>query len=365
MLERRYQVFVSSTFNDLKLERRRVLEELTKFRYIAAGMEHFPAIDEAQFDYIKTVIQQSDYYVVILAGKYGSLASDGIGYVEKEYDYAVSIGLPVIALIRQDIGLLDTSLIESSAERLERLDAFRTRILDLRMAVFWTDVTDLCLRLVQSLQATVARYPRPGWVRGPFDIEHLQSTLEEQNQQLENFRAALAEQEKETMIAALKRTLSTRTLELTYTAGATEEQTTLISMLDAASLLVAELGFDTRTYASNVISIGDLPRAAEVLVRRASGDENAAINKRTVSEVERFLENYGLASFTEDGTGAKSLVVTKAGRQVAASELSRRAERAAIERATHGPTFRQIGLDLGLLLNAIVLKIVRQRRPEE
>ena len=52
-------------------------------------MEYFPALDEEQFDFIKTVIDQFDYYVAVVAGMYGSLASDGLSYSEKEYEYAL------------------------------------------------------------------------------------------------------------------------------------------------------------------------------------------------------------------------------------------------------------------------------------
>src|SRR5437879_2449851 len=107
--EKRYQVFVSSTFTDLKNERDRVLRTLARFRFIAAGMEYFPAVDDEQFNYIKTIIDFSDYYVVIVAGKYGTQAPDGLGYSEKEYEYAVQKSIPVIALIRQDIELLEPS----------------------------------------------------------------------------------------------------------------------------------------------------------------------------------------------------------------------------------------------------------------
>src|SRR5688572_17824780 len=79
---KRYQVFVSSTFRDLKNERDRILRTLAESNYIAAGMEFFPAIDQEQFNFIKTVIDESDYYVAVVAGMYGSLASDGLSYSE-------------------------------------------------------------------------------------------------------------------------------------------------------------------------------------------------------------------------------------------------------------------------------------------
>ena len=74
---------------DLQPERLAVLNQLLSINCIPVGMELFPAADEEQFEYIKKLIDESDYYVVIIAGRYGSLADDGLSYTEKEYDYAI------------------------------------------------------------------------------------------------------------------------------------------------------------------------------------------------------------------------------------------------------------------------------------
>lgn len=36
-------------------------------------MELFPASNKSQWDFIKRVIDESDFYLVIIAGKYGSI----------------------------------------------------------------------------------------------------------------------------------------------------------------------------------------------------------------------------------------------------------------------------------------------------
>ena len=86
MSERRYQVFLSSTYTDLTLERERVLRELAGHDYIASGMEYFPAMDEEQFEYIKTVIDEADYYVIITAGRYGRWLLTTSAIVRKSID---------------------------------------------------------------------------------------------------------------------------------------------------------------------------------------------------------------------------------------------------------------------------------------
>ena len=78
-MEKRYQVFVSSTYEDLIEERKNVSQALLECNCIPAGMELFPASNKKSWDIIKKVIDESDYYLLIIAGKYGSLGESDDG----------------------------------------------------------------------------------------------------------------------------------------------------------------------------------------------------------------------------------------------------------------------------------------------
>ena len=71
-MDKRYQVFVSSTYEDLQEERQEVMHALLELDCIPAGMELFPAANEDQWTLIKRVIDDCDYYLVIVGGRYGS-----------------------------------------------------------------------------------------------------------------------------------------------------------------------------------------------------------------------------------------------------------------------------------------------------
>ena len=75
----RYQVFISSTFRDLRAERQAVLDAILSMNQFPAGMELFPAANEDQWSLIKGVIDDCDYYLVVSGGRYGSVGPDGIG----------------------------------------------------------------------------------------------------------------------------------------------------------------------------------------------------------------------------------------------------------------------------------------------
>ena len=88
-MDKRYQVFLSSTYEDLREERQKVIQALLEFDCIPTGMEFFPAADETQWELIKRVINECDYYVVIVGGRYGSLSPKGISYSQQEYEVLV------------------------------------------------------------------------------------------------------------------------------------------------------------------------------------------------------------------------------------------------------------------------------------
>jgi len=163
-MEKRYQVFVSSTYADLKEERRRVIQTLMEMDCIATGMELFPAADEEQWQFIKHVIDDCDYYLLIIGGRYGSLTSEGISYTEKEFDYAVDRGIKVIALL-QDLNEIPNDKLESDPKAQESLKQFREKVSSGRLIKPWRSAEDLPGLVAISLQKTMTSYPAMGWVR--------------------------------------------------------------------------------------------------------------------------------------------------------------------------------------------------------
>lgn len=93
-IDKRYQVFVSSTYKDLQEERQEIMQALLELDCIPSGMELFPAANDDQWTLTKKVIDDSDYYIVIIAGRYGSVGPEGYSYTEMEYRYALETKKP-------------------------------------------------------------------------------------------------------------------------------------------------------------------------------------------------------------------------------------------------------------------------------
>ena len=158
----RYQVFLSSTYDDLREERKAVLDALLEADFIPVGMEMFGAASVPSWDVITKTIDISDFYVLIVGFRYGSLL-DGISYTEREYDYAVKKGVPILTFIRDREAPVSTKKRESDPDSARKLDDFIKRVSS-KQCAYWTTDSDLKLKIIQSLSKEKMT-TRPGWYR--------------------------------------------------------------------------------------------------------------------------------------------------------------------------------------------------------
>ena len=101
--EKKIQVFVSPTYTDLKEERQAAVEAILSSGHIPAGMELFTAGDESQMTVIERWIDESDVYLLLLGGRYGSIEKvSGKSYTHLEYDYAIKKKIPLFAVLITD-----------------------------------------------------------------------------------------------------------------------------------------------------------------------------------------------------------------------------------------------------------------------
>lgn len=164
MNEKRYQVFLSSTFRDLKDERQAVLDAILKLRHIPAGMEIFPAADSTPWEMIRSIINDSDYYVLIIGGRYGSSEADGISYTEREYALAVELQKPVLAFLHAAPETLPYDKNEKEKKTRRKLANFRKAV-QKHHCKYWQDISTLQTQVIISLTWAIQTHPTTGWVR--------------------------------------------------------------------------------------------------------------------------------------------------------------------------------------------------------
>lgn len=163
--EKFYKVFVSSTYEDLQPERNEVFDSLLKCGCFPVGMEHFPGSNSRSLDLIKKYIDQCDYYLIVSAGKYGSLVpNEKISYTEWEYNYATERNIPCLTFLHQNLDNLIGSKLDKQHRK--QLDAFRGRLTKAgREVKFYETADELGKKVLHAFQSESQHSPAIGWVR--------------------------------------------------------------------------------------------------------------------------------------------------------------------------------------------------------
>jgi len=168
--KKKLQVFVSSTYTDLHEERQAAVQAILTAGHIPAGMELFAAGDETQMNVIKRWIDESDVYMLILGGRYGSIESKSQkSYIHLEYEYAVEKGKPLFAVV------IDESYLEEKVKKdglraiekdhSEKLKEFRELVCS-KMVRFWKDPKDIKLAVMETMADFSNREELIGWIPG-------------------------------------------------------------------------------------------------------------------------------------------------------------------------------------------------------
>ena len=169
-MDKKLQIFISSTYVDLKDERQAAVQAILKAGHIPAGMELFTAGDKSQMETIKRWIDESDIYMLILGGRYGSIEpTTSLSYTELEYDYAIEREKPLFAVVITDEAL-ERNVKAHGTERLEReqpvaLADFKKKVLS-NISSFFDDPKDIKLAVHETIGDFIGRYDFSGWIRG-------------------------------------------------------------------------------------------------------------------------------------------------------------------------------------------------------
>lgn len=168
-IQKKLQVFVSSTYEDLKVERQAAVSAILSSGHIPAGMELFTAGDESQMEVIKQWIDESDIFMLILGGRYGSLEpTSGKSYTHLEYEYALSKNKPLFACVIGDSAIEPRVKAHGSVAietaNSDKLKEFRSVVLG-KLSKFWEDAKDIKIVVTETLAHLSRREDLVGWIR--------------------------------------------------------------------------------------------------------------------------------------------------------------------------------------------------------
>lgn len=187
-MKKKLQIFISSTYKDLQDERQAAVEAILGSNNIPAGMELFKAGSNSQWETIKKWINDSDIYMLILGGRYGSIEpTSKKSYTQLEYEYAISKDIPVFATVLSDSFIKRKESSGSNPEDISEhsnkylYDEFKKLVMS-KMVKIVDDCKDIKLAIHESLSELKEDYDFEGWTRGVSDSTY--NNLVEQNSKL-------------------------------------------------------------------------------------------------------------------------------------------------------------------------------------
>jgi Domain of unknown function (DUF4062) len=170
-VERRLQVFVSSTYTDMKDERKAAVEAILEAGDIPAGMELFTAGDITQWKLIQRWIKESDVYLLLVGGRYGTiLPRSKKSYTEMEFEFAKKLKKPIFSLVgseefirsKQKRRLLGKAADAKKARRLRTLASKRS-------VTYFSNRDQIKTQVTQALGPFRSQPGISGWVKAPVD----------------------------------------------------------------------------------------------------------------------------------------------------------------------------------------------------
>lgn len=164
--QHRYQFFISSTYTDLVEARQQLMVSLLEQGHIPMGMGLYPTEENALWPLIQKQIDASDYYVVIVGGRYGSLSPMGLSYTHQEFIYASTRKKPILALLYSRPDDLPEDKREATKAGEKQMADFRQLVMKSQVAREWSNLRELHDVTVTTVPQLISRFPSEGWVRG-------------------------------------------------------------------------------------------------------------------------------------------------------------------------------------------------------
>lgn len=165
MTDKRYQVFISATYTDLREERGMLLQTLPALGCLPTTVEAHSQSLSTMVN-IRRRIDDCDYFVLLLGSRYGSLMPSGVSYTHMEYVYAATKQKPILVLMHESPETRIEEFQEQKVEGKLKFGDFRKVLQREREhIVYWRDAKDLANALHNAIPALVRRHPTVGWTR--------------------------------------------------------------------------------------------------------------------------------------------------------------------------------------------------------
>ncbi|MDR1286399.1 MAG: DUF4062 domain-containing protein [Treponema sp.] len=248
-MNRKYLIFVVTTLDDLKNERKELPRLIMELGHIPVMPEFAGTGEEADRRLlVRKTLEECDYCLCLLAHKY---LADGekTSPAEAEYVWAAQKGIPFISLILDGKARWKASKREADPETGRKLEAFREKLKKGPFAE-WTGTADLRQKAQSLLIREMNLNPRPGWIYAAQTVDpsvanelsRLSGENEELKRRIKVENSGIMTRLQDQMKQALKvLALNKATLSFHYSGGENWENPRKFRYLRIWKLLVPEL----------------------------------------------------------------------------------------------------------------------------
>ncbi|MBP8099385.1 MAG: DUF4062 domain-containing protein [Acinetobacter sp.] len=192
MLDKRYQVFISTSGSEMQPERIVLAQTLVGMGFFSWGLEQRTPLSTA---FARRQIDDCDYVVILLGSAYGEQSVSGVGYMHLEYIYAVTKQKPIIVFMHEEPSARDGALHDDKPELREKFQEFRKLLQNEVDQVFtYRSMRDLEMAVRFNLPQMLERSPVLGWVR-PQNIQVLQDEIDHLKSKLEQLETEAGKRE--------------------------------------------------------------------------------------------------------------------------------------------------------------------------
>ena len=156
-MDKKFQVFISSTYTDLKEIRAFTYMSILELGHIPVGLDIIGVQkDYTTEKYIAKYIDACEFVILIIGERYGSISKEDKSYVEEEYIYSISKNKPILCFLKSDYKKVED----------DKYQKFVKKVMNGRVVFLWDDINDFKSVFARSMSQFLLSFsPSTYWIK--------------------------------------------------------------------------------------------------------------------------------------------------------------------------------------------------------
>jgi len=165
----KHHIFIGSTLDDLKSERKELFRVVMELGHIPVSADYLDESARNAPKLLQRVIEECDYFIALVAHKYSAKDGSALPLIA-EHAIAARAGVPVLGLVIDEKARWKPVKKEKSTQFIHKLNDFKLKLRG-GPCESWHNTPELCQKAQSILVQEFSILGRPGWVRSDRTIE--------------------------------------------------------------------------------------------------------------------------------------------------------------------------------------------------